>query len=295
VPEGHTIHRLAARHRELFAGRRVTAGSPQGRFSDGAARLSRRVLRDTEAYGKHLLHHYDGVSLHVHLGLYGKFTDGTGAPPPPVGEVRLRMATRAHWLDLRGPAACELLDAGEVAALIDRLGADPLREDGPDRADAAHRAITRSGKPIASLLLDQSIVAGAGLIYVTEVLFRAGIPPTLPGRELTEETWRALWDDLRALMREGVEKGRIDTVHTAHTPEAMRRPPRVDRHGGEVYVYRRAGQPCLVCDTAVSSGDLAGRNSYWCPNCQPATPRLGYRIRRAHHVRHHRRQPPATS
>ena len=46
--------------------------------------------------------------------------------------------------------------------------------------------------------------------------------------------------------------GRIDTVRPEHTPEAMGRPPRVDRHGGEVYVYRRAGQPCLVCGYAGS-------------------------------------------
>lgn len=69
-------------------------------------------------------------------------------------------------------------------------------------------------------------------------------------------------------MKEGVLSGRIDTVHTAHTPEAMRRAPRVDRHGGEVYVYRRPGQPCLVCGTPIARGPLAGRNLYWCPACQ---------------------------
>ena len=48
-------------------------------------------------------------------------------------------------------------------------------------------------------------------------------------------------------MAEGVRTGRIDTVRPEHTPEAMGRPPRADDHGGEVYVYRRTGQPCLVC------------------------------------------------
>jgi endonuclease-8 len=261
------VHRLAARHRELFAGRRVVVTSPQGRFAAGAALLSGRVLRDTDAYGKHLLHRYDGGrTLHVHLGLYGRFTDGTGAPPPPIGEVRLRMATRRHWLDLRGPAACEVLAPPEVDALVARLGPDPLRADAdPDRAYAR---IRRSDKPLAALLLDQSVVAGPGVIYVTEVLFRAGQPPTTRGRDLTAEAWQGIWTDLVALMREGVERGRIDTVHSRHTPEAMGRPPRVDRHGGEVYVYRRAGQSCLICGDTVRTGILAGRNSYWCTTCQ---------------------------
>jgi endonuclease-8 len=286
VPEGHTIHRLAARHRRLFAGRRVAASSPQGRFAAGAAALSGALLRDAEAYGKHLLHHFDGDrTLHVHLGLYGGFTDGAGPPPDPVGQVRLRLTTDEHdaavggasgpgrWLDLRGPTACELMDPPQVEALRARLGADPLREDADPAA--AYARIRRSRTPLAALLLDQSIMAGVGLVYMTEVLFRAGIAPTRPGRDLDEAAWWALWTDLRELMREGVARGRIDTVHTRHTPEAMRRAPRVDRHGGEVYVYRRAGQPCLVCGGPVLSGVLAARNSYWCATCQPTVDRVG--------------------
>jgi endonuclease-8 len=69
-------------------------------------------------------------------------------------------------------------------------------------------------------------------------------------------------------MAAGVRSGRIDTVRDDHLPEAMGRPPREDRHGGEVYVYRRAGQACLVCGTPVASAVLQGRNLYWCPSCQ---------------------------
>jgi endonuclease-8 len=267
VPEGHTIRRLADRHWELFGARRVAASSPQGRFAAGAALITGQVLEATDAYGKHLLHRYaDDRTLHIHLGLYGKFTDGAGAPPPPVGEIRLRLAGGGHWLDLRGPAACELLAPPEVKALIGRLGADPLRADADPAA--AYARIRRSAKPLGAALLDQSIVAGAGLIFVMEALFRAGLPPTTPGRSLTPQAWQGIWADLRDLMRTGVAVGRIDTVHEAHTPEAMGRPPRVDRHGGEVYVYRRAGQPCLVCTAPVRTAQLAGRNAYWCPTCQ---------------------------
>jgi endonuclease VIII len=269
VPEGHTIHRLAARHRELFAGEKLGVDSPQGRFAAGATLVDGRTLVDTEAYGKHLLHHYEGdLSVHVHLGLYGKFADGALPGPAPVGQVRMRLTGDRHWLELRGPTACEVFDPLQAQRLRDRLGADPLRDDADPAV--AFRRIATSTKPIFALLMDQSIVAGCGLIYANEVLFRAGLAPTMPGRLIGAEGWDALWADLRALMKEGVLRGRIDTVHTEHTPEAMRRAPRVDRHGGEVYVYRRPGQPCLVCGTAVSRGPLAGRNLYWCPACQPS-------------------------
>ena len=71
-----------------------------------------------------------------------------------------------------------------------------------------------------------------------------------------------------ALMADGVRQGRIDTVLDEHTPEAQGRPARDDPHGGEVYVYRREGQPCLVCGTPVLRKDLANRNLFWCPRCQ---------------------------
>jgi formamidopyrimidine-DNA glycosylase len=70
------------------------------------------------------------------------------------------------------------------------------------------------------------------------------------------------------LMSSGTRRARIDTVRPEHMPEAMGRPPRQDRHGGEVYVYRRDGMPCLICATEVQVADLQGRRLYWCPTCQ---------------------------
>ncbi|PZG68447.1 DNA glycosylase, partial [Streptomyces sp. NTH33] len=121
---------------------------------------------------------------------------------------------------------------------------------------------------IAALLMDQKVVAGVGNVYRAEVLFRHGIDPYRPGRDITPAEWDALWTDLVELMREGVRNNRIDTVRPEHTPEAMGRPPRVDDHGGEVYVYRRATLPCHICGTGIRTADLAARNLFWCPTCQ---------------------------
>jgi hypothetical protein len=79
-----------------------------------------------------------------------------------------------------------------------------------------------------------------------------------------------MWSDLVVLMPQGVIDDRIDTVRVEHSPEAMGRDPRVDRHGGEVYVYRRHEQGCLVCGTPIRLELHAARNLYWCPRCQPS-------------------------
>ncbi|MCF6526017.1 Fpg/Nei family DNA glycosylase [Streptomyces sp. JJ36] len=267
MPEGHTIHRLAADCARAFAGAAPRATSPQGKFSDGAALLDGQPMTGADAHGKHLFLAFGGTGrVHIHLGLYGTFRFGTGPAPAPVGQVRLRLATPETYADLRGPTRCELLTDDEVRAVAARLGPDPLRADAdPERAWAR---ISRSRTPVAALLMDQKVVAGVGNVYRAEVLFRHGIDPYRPGRELARHEWDALWADLAALMREGVRLGRIDTVRPEHTPEVMGRPPRVDDHGGEVYVYRRAAQPCHICGGEIRTADLAARNLFWCPGCQ---------------------------
>ena len=85
---------------------------------------------------------------------------------------------------------------------------------------------------------------------------------------MSRRRWDAIWTDLVDLMEYGVQTGRIDTVRAEHEPEAMGRDPRVDDHGGEVYVYRRNGMPCHVCGSTVKTKVLEGRNLFWCPTCQ---------------------------
>jgi DNA-formamidopyrimidine glycosylase len=274
VPEGHTLHRLATSLTDAFAGARLRVGSPQGRFEVEARQLDRSTLLAAEAAGKHLFLHFEADRVvHIHLGLIGGFdvrTDVTEVPAP-VGQVRLRLVRggdRPAYADLRGATQCDLITSARRDEIVATLGPDPLRPDAdPDRAWAR---ISRSPRAIGDLLMDQKVMAGVGNVYRAEVLFRHKIHPLRPGRTLRVGQWRGIWADLVELMAEGVRTGRIDTVRPEHTPEAMGRPPRVDDHGGEVYVYRRTGQPCLVCGHTVRTDVLVGRNVFWCPHCQRA-------------------------
>ncbi len=270
VPEGHTLHRLARDLGAAFAGRRVGVSSPQGRFAESAALLDGQVLLAAEAWGKQLFVEFPGDRvLHVHLGLIGHFDVHSGVEevPLPVGQVRVRIATSDAYADLRGATACELWTGAQRDALVAAAGPDPLRSDAdPTRG---WDKVRRSRRSIGALLMDQSVLAGVGNVYRAEVLFRHRLDPHRPGTSLRVGQWRALWDDLVELMTEGVRTGRIDTVRPEHTPEAMGREPRRDDHGGEVYVYRRQGQPCLVCGRSIRTEVLQGRNLFWCPRCQP--------------------------
>ena len=274
MPEGHTLHRLARDLTDAFGGRRVRVGSPQGRFADSAALLDGEVLESAEAWGKQLFIEFPiDRFVHVHLGLIGAFDVHTGydVVPPPVGEVRLRLIGERPdgyaYADLRGASACELWTREQRDAVVARSGPDPIRPDADPML--AWERIRRSRAPIGGLLMDQQVLAGVGNVYRAEILYRHRMHPLRPGRSLRVGQWLAMWDDLVGLMAEGVRTGRIDTVRPEHTPEAMGRPPRDDDHGGEVYVYRRTGQPCLVCGRTIRTGVLQGRNIFWCSRCQP--------------------------
>ena len=262
MPEGHTIHRLARDHAAWLAGARVAVTSPQGRFGDGAARLDGSVLERTDAHGKHLFHHYlDGQTVHIHLGLFGRFFTHEGPPPQPRDTVRYRVTGNGTTIDLVGATACELLDPDQVDALTARLGPDPIREDADP--EPAYAALQRRSVGIGRALLDQRVLAGIGNVFRAEVLFVHGIHPETPARALTREQWDGIWGTLVTWLRRGVRSGRIVTME----PDELGKPRGRMRRDEATYVYRR--DHCLRCATEIRRWDLGGRWSYACETCQP--------------------------
>ena len=253
MPEGHTIHRLAAAFEHGFGGQRLRASSPQGRFPE-AADIDGWVLASAEAAGKHLFLGFTPEAqlppghpatryVHVHLGLYGSWTfageegfvaaPAIGAPRTVPGggtrdheeredwrrllpreTVRLRLSGPSGLADLTGPTACALLDAPARAAILDRLGPDPLREDA-DPTRFVER-VRGSRRPVGVQLMDQSVLAGIGNIYRAELLFRARLDPTVPGTDLGPGILEGIWEDLVPLLGYGARTGRIVTTQPEH-------------------------------------------------------------------------------
>ncbi|GAA5160804.1 Fpg/Nei family DNA glycosylase [Ornithinimicrobium tianjinense] len=280
MPEGHTLHRLAGALDTAFGGTTPDVSSPQGRFAEGAALLDGTVLEQAWAHGKLLFVDFaDGRTLYVHLGLIGKWfvlpvpPEHVELGPPVLGEVRLRIADERHVADLRGPMACQVVDQEEVLRLVGRQGPDPLQPvDERNDPDTAYRTIARSGRTVAELLMDQTVLAGVGNIYRCEVLWRHRLHPLKPGRSLKRSSWQLIWDDLVHLMPWGVRTGSIITLDDvlADTAAAWERGerPQVPR---EFAVYQRDGMPCLRCGATVRHKVVAGRNLFWCGGCQRRT------------------------
>ena len=261
MPEGHTIHRYARLHRKALGGTALRVTSPQGRAEEAAAAVDGCELMRADAYGKHLFYRFSGgASIHVHLGLFGRFRTHRSPVPPPRGAVRLRFDAGDRAVDLSGATASTLIDPEVETALLARLGPDPLRPDAdPERAWSA---LKRRRTPIAAALLDQSVIAGIGNVYRAEILFACGIRPSLPAKNLSRPRFDALWETTRGMLRAGERSGRIVTVPASEAGGA----PSKLKGRERVQVYRR--ERCRRCGTSVRSREVAARTLWWCPNCQ---------------------------
>ncbi len=256
MPEGHTIHREARDQAPMLCGKVIAVSSPQGRFMDGAALLDGRRCDAVEAYGKHLFYRFGDDTLHIHLGLYGKFHKAKLPAAEPRGLVRIRMESPTHVVDCNGPTACEVLDPAAVATLMRRLGPDVLRDDA-DPALAWAR-IGKSRAPIGQLVMDQKVIAGLGNIYRTEILWRQRIHPETEGRLLSHGQFESVWSDSARLLRIGVEQRAIITVDGAKRGKT--------RYGARTNIFKK--KTCPRCGAPIRQFTMAARKVFCCDTCQ---------------------------
>ncbi len=298
MPEGNEIHRWAERHNAAFAGHKLNVlPGPNHRFSD-AHLVDGKKLKVVHAVGKHLAYEFGpDLFLHIHLGRFGDFEEGCGPLPAPRGALRAILqragktakgreqphnmrcyaddgskrfpAEDVEWCELRGPTDCSVYDGKKWQAVLDRLGPDPLANEpgGHDDPQRAFDKILKSKKPIAELLMDQSILSGIGNIYRAELLFRHSVNPFTPGEKILLKTLKAMWKDSIPLLKAGMVDRRIVCTKKADRPSKKDPAPRGEEH----YVYRRHGKPCFLCGERILRRDLAGRTLYWCPKDQGTT------------------------
>ena len=248
MPEGDTIHR-AARSLQVLTGQRlqVEALHPRAQAERVAERIDGRRLESIEAVGKNLVFHFEGgVVLRSHLRVSGRW----------VVQPRDTARKGRPWLVLRGESAEGVLWNGPVLELharaLQRLGPDILAT--PPRIDQmlARLRIADPTRRLGESLLDQSLVAGIGNMWLAEVLWQEELSP-----------WRRLGDVGEAERRAALETAaRLMAAAVA----AGREPGR--------QVYRRAGRPCSRCNGRIRSWGQGDDNrlTYWCPGCQEPGP-----------------------
>jgi endonuclease-8 len=287
MPEGDTIHKIAAAMRPALLEQRVHKARlrlwPAGTYRRGGpaasadataagTRIEGQVVREVFARGKHLFVAFDeGLLLRSHLGMYGSWHRYRPAESwrKPEWQASIALWTCNHVFVCFNAKEVELIHEPSIrhANFSNRLGPDLLAEDLDlelvvDRA----RQLVEAETPLADLLLDQRVACGVGNVYKSEVLFMEGRDPLLTVGVVPDGAIRGLYQRACSLLLRNLGGGRRVT--------------RFSNDGqGRLWVYARQGAPCFRCGAEIRCGSLGRdrRSTYWCPACQAGANRASVR------------------
>lgn len=265
MPEGDTIHRLAANLAPRLVGRALERVTTQGL----ARNLDGRTVATVTAHGKHLVIELDdGSYLRTHLGMYGRFRSYGRAE----GELALaRMSPGRATLAIVVADGVFLWVGARTVEVSPRrapmrgravasLGPDVLADDFDSR-QVASRAADHPTRSVGEILLDQRVASGIGNVYKSEACFLRSIDPRSLVGALHVSQLEGLFAIARELMLENLGPG----------PRTTRDRLSGDRPGDDRYfVYGRSGKPCRQCGAPIEVYAL-GREPRWtwsCPRCQ---------------------------
>ncbi|MGK7958282.1 MAG: DNA-formamidopyrimidine glycosylase [Crocosphaera sp.] len=205
--------------------------------------------------------------LGVHLRMTGQLL--WVQPTEPLSpHTRLRLfchqSQELRFVDIRTFGKVWWVPPGQLPETIitglQKLGPEPFSPD--FSIDYFIDKLKGRQRNIKTILLDQAIVAGMGNIYADEALFRSGILPTTPGKQLTPKQVKRLREVMIEVLTTAIEKG-------GTTFSDFRGVTGINgNYGGVAWVYGRANQPCRVCGTIIERIKLGGRSSHFCPQCQ---------------------------
>lgn len=273
MPELPEVETIRAFLDERVRGKAITAveiGLPRliknttaDRF---AAALTGQTLEGVERRGKYLFVRCRGPwSFLVHLRMTGSllYEDKPGQYEGRAIHITFVLSEgRLLYRDIR-TLGCLWLVPSEGATGVkgyDNLGPDAISPD--FTTDRLYDLLKGCRRPVKTLLLDQTKVAGLGNIYVDEALFRAGIRPLRHSDTVTKKEAVCLHEAIVAVLQEGLEHGgtTIRNFISGNGKEGQNQ--------DNLRVYGREGTPCTVCGTTIEYTKLNGRGTHYCPKCQ---------------------------
>jgi endonuclease-8 len=253
VPEGDTVYLAAQRLNSALSGETIL-GSDFRVPKYATVDLTGRMIRSVRPRGKHLFFDMGEISLHTHFKMQGSWHLYRSGQPwrRPSHQARVILKT-ARW-DAVGFDLPLVELVAHPGATVAHLGPD-LLDESFDLSEAARRMLADPGRPLGEALADQTVVAGLGNVYKSEVPYVAGVDPRRPVGEVRNI------ESILTLARKMIRANR-STGNQITTGDP--------RPGREHWVYKRGGLPCSRCGTRISmTRDSSQRITYWCPSCQP--------------------------
>jgi endonuclease-8 len=274
MPEGDTIFRAASTLHRALAGQTVTHFEtvlPKLSRIDQDAPLAGRIIDSVESRGKWLLMRFSGdLILLTHMLMNGSWH----IYRPGEAWQRRREDMRIVVATEEFVAVCFGVQVAEFHATeslrrhpaLSRLGPDLLSGDF-DQVEAIANFREHPELQIAEALLAQTVLAGIGNVYKSEVCFACGISPFRLVSDVGDTELTCVVDTARKFLRANVANG---TSAAMVTYTGFRRTTRRANPTDRLWVYGRAGRPCRKCGTPIEmrKQGTAARVTFWCPQCQ---------------------------
>ncbi len=178
-----------------------------------------------------------------------------------------KSGSKLYFNDMRKFGWVKLLPTVEVDDMefVKKLGPEPLTS----QFDIAALGSTLQKRPKTSIkaaLLDQSVVAGLGNIYVDEALHMAKIHPLRAVASLSARERALLCSSIETVIQKGLDSGGSSSKNYVNAQGQK------GSYLTFARVYGRGSEPCEVDGTAISKIKVAGRGTHICTTCQVLAP-----------------------
>jgi endonuclease-8 len=275
MPEGDTVFRTARNLGRALAGKTVTGFRSTypllTRFNDDTPLVGQTVDR-VEARGKWLLIHFSGGAiLTSHLLMNGRWHIYRQGERWQVARIHMRIVIENdeyQAVGFRVPVAHMHTQQSLVRDRhISRSENDLLSYDF-DAEAALERLLARPHEAVADVLLDQTVLAGVGNVFKSEICFVNGLNPFRAIGTLTRDQAAATIASAQKLLKANVLEDSGDTIVTYRGQQ--RRTTHASDPRASLWVYGRADEPCRRCGEPIRRRiqGADARVTFWCPRCQ---------------------------
>jgi endonuclease-8 len=274
MPEGDTIFRAARTLNRALAGRAVTGFEtvlPKLSRVDFDCGITGRKVESVRARGKWMTMNFSGgLVLLTHMLMNGSwhiYRPGEAWQRRQI-DMRIVIKTEKIWAVAFNVPIAEFHTEDTLRRRqgFRNLGQDVLGANF-DPAMSIEHLRTRKDLAVGEALLTQSLMAGLGNVYKSEVCFACGVNPFRRIDSLSEDELSCLAETSRKFLLANVGEASGDQI-TTYT--GMRRTTGRSNSEERLWVYGRRNEPCRKCGTPIESrkqGEGA-RTTFWCPACQ---------------------------
>ena len=207
----------------------------------------------------------NGAILIIHLGMTGRLgIFPADSPRAKHDHLRLQLdnGMQLRFNDIRRFGSVQLIPPGKGLAntMLSNIGPEPFRQE--FNPFYLRQLAAGKNRPIKNFLMDSRVVAGIGNIYACEILFHAGLNPGRKISTLSINEWERIVAGTHHVLMQAIESGGTtisDFVNASGKSGYFQL---------ELQTYGRQGKSCNACSTPITRKTMAGRSTFFCPECQ---------------------------